>query len=64
MNTIKHVVTEVVGEPQHKEWPEENLECWTLKVMADSYGRIGEHTLTFDTKEQAEEVEEGYTFYA
>lgn len=70
MNTVKHVVKEVLSEPKKKTYNDTHpggmgeFTIWRVKVKANSYGRIGTHTLTFDTKEQAEKVEPGYEFKA
>lgn len=72
MNKIPHHVTRVIEGPKAKEirftpssgGGEVVVTVWNVVVEANSYGRIGEHTLTFDTEEEANEVQKGYTYDA
>ena len=58
MNTIEHYVTEVLGEPYTM------YNKWFVKVMANSYGRISDDILMFDTEEAAKYVFVGYKYDA
>lgn len=58
MNTIEHYVTEVIGQPYTM------YGKWFVRVMADSYGRISEDRIMFDTEQAAKYVFVGYKYDA
>jgi hypothetical protein len=58
MNLIEHQVVDILSKPY------EQYGKWWVKVSANSYGVVGENTLMFDTKEQAENIKSGYWFDA
>ena len=55
MNTVKHVVTKVIGKPY---W---NY-MWCVDVEADSWGSIQKTTAYFDTEKEALKLTVGYEF--
>jgi len=70
MNTIPHHVIRVIDGPNPRDitfdhnGEEVTVTVWNVLVEANSYGRIGEHSLTFNDREEAEKVEEGYVYDA
>lgn len=70
MNTIPHHVNRVIEGPTRKditfeyEGEEVTDTVWNVVVEANSYGVIEERTITFQTREEAEKVEEGYVYDA
>ena len=55
MNTVKHVVTKVIGKP----YPNY---VWCVDVEADAYGSIQKTTVYFNTEQQALKLTVGYEF--
>ena len=58
MNTIEHYVTEILGEPYTM------YGKWFVLVNSDSYGRISEDRIMFDTEQAAKYVFVGYQYDA
>lgn len=66
MNLINGYVEEVLSEPYYVDnkakYGEDKFNWWAVDVKYSDIGSGGERTLTFKTKEEAEEIEEGYKF--
>ncbi|MED2007025.1 hypothetical protein P4V39_02680 [Brevibacillus borstelensis] len=63
MNLVDAVVTKVLREPRYNDqYTDVGVVWWEVTVEYDCYGRTGERTLTFKTKEEAEKVTPGYEF--
>ena len=66
MNVIDAEVTEVLSEPNfvnNKErFGENHCNWWAVKVKYADMGGGGKKELHFNSKEEAEKVEEGYIF--
>lgn len=58
MNTIEHYVTAILGEPYTM------YGKYFVKVLANSYGRISEDIMMFDTEKAAKGVFVGYRYDA
>jgi hypothetical protein len=58
MNTTLHIVTEIMGEPYTM------YGKWFVRVLADSYGRVSEDIMMFDSEKAAKGVFGGYRYDA
>lgn len=56
MNLLDCFVTKVLSKPYEK------YDKWWVRVECECYGNIGEHSIMFNSKENAEEVKVGYVF--
>lgn len=60
MNLLDFKVTEVLTQPE-KHSTDFGI-YYSVEVMANSWGRIDKHTLTFDSLVEASQVKVGYKF--
>lgn len=56
MNTIEHVVTAILGEPYTM------YGKYFVKVLANSYGRVSEDIMMFDSEKAAKGVFVGWRY--
>jgi len=65
MNKVSHFITDVLSEPYERTYGDEDeVHWWHVDVEYNCHGSKGEATLSFDTREEAEEVEGGDKFLA
>lgn len=63
MNLVDAYVTKVISEPTWRfYYGKQSVTWWEVEVEYDSYGVIDTQKLSFSTKEEAEQVKEGYHF--
>lgn len=63
MNTTEHYVLEVIGSPVHHKF-EDGLDCYTVKVKCNCYGRESIDEVFCNTKEEAESIKKGSMYLA
>ena len=67
MNILEHYVTEILSEPRECKYEDhkgEEVSVWILDIKSVCYGRTQETYLTFDTKEEAENIQIGHIYMA
>lgn len=66
MNEIESVVTAILTKSTfiagHSDIHNVSWNAWQVEVLANSWGRLEIHRLTFQTKQLADEVKVGYVF--
>jgi len=66
MNKTKHVVEEILSEPEYnsatgrqEDGRKVSVDWWEVQVIANSHGKTSKETWTFDTEEEANALEVG-----